>query len=147
MTTRTAVAALVIGAGLLATGPTWAELVCVTPSADSALARLRAARQVAVAKVESDEVNSSQDGSTYKVVVVRSYKGGARVLWVSRTYCEDCGSLQIADYVLAFGDGERFSFSDYCHAPQTVRAAETQRAITILDRQRHFPRYLCRRQR
>jgi hypothetical protein len=118
----------------------WArEMVCVAPGADQALSRWRAAKQVAVAKVESEASDAGRDGSTYRLAVVRSYKGGARVLWASRKYCEDCGSLQVGEYVLAFATGERFGFMDSCDAPQSVRGLETQKAITLLDKQLHFP--------
>lgn len=94
---------------------------------------------MAVAKVESETADPSGRGSTYTVASVRSYKGGARRLWARRDYCEDCGSLRVGDYVLVFASTERFFFSDHCDAPQPVYALETKRAITMLDKQAHYP--------
>jgi hypothetical protein len=115
------------------------EMVCVVPGIDALNSRIASSRYIAVAKVEEDVPNSDARGSTYTLTVVRSYRGKVRKLFAARSYCEDCGSLKVGNYVLAFASGEHFEFYNICDAPQPVYIEQTKQEIIILDRRLKLP--------
>ncbi len=117
-----------------------AERVCVVAEVNEAQVRQSVAgtRHVAVARVAGESPDQDGRGSTFTLSTVRAYKGPRLAFRAHRRYCEDCGSLRVADYVLVFAAAQDFEF-DSCSEPGSLYQKHIRNTVAILDRQMGYP--------
>ena len=120
-------------------GSSRAEMVCLTLTSGEAPTRLRASRYVVVARVEDPDPPLQAAQGNYRLVPIRTYKGKAKGFSVSLLLWEDSGNLTVGDFVLVFANSTDIAISNLCKGPYSLRQAEIRRAVTILDKQMHFP--------